>query len=282
MIRIRPMLSADLAFAASLAAAEGWDSETLPELESLHAYQPSTCFVAELDGGRVGTCIAVPYRDFGFVGELIVVPEARGQGIGRLLLEAACRSLQDRRIRSIFLDGVLPAVPLYERLGFHKVCRSWRLAGRLPAQPCPQVRPMLPADLPAISALDRQAFGADRRFFLERRLAVYPRLCLLLESQGRIDGFVLARQGRTCVSVGPLVLSPAASDAACLLGALASETGDAELRLGVLDVNPPAIAMLEAFGLERNPASPWRMLLGDASLPGDPSLAFAIGSPAKG
>jgi ribosomal protein S18 acetylase RimI-like enzyme len=282
MIHIRPMLPADLDFAASLAAAEGWDSETLPELESLHAYQPSTCFIAELDGTRVGTCIAVPYRDFGFVGELIVVPEARGQGFGRLLLETACRSIQDRRIRSIFLDGVLPAVPLYERLGFRKVCRSWRFAGRLPASPCPQVRTMLPADLPAVSALDRQAFGADRRFFLERRLSLYPRLCLLLEGEGRIDGFVLARQGRSCISVGPVVTSSASADPALLLSGLAGETGDTELRLGVLDVNPSAIAMLEAFGLERSPASPWRMILGESPLPGDPSLAHAIGSPAKG
>jgi ribosomal protein S18 acetylase RimI-like enzyme len=282
MIRIRPMLPSDLDFAASLTAAEGWDSETLPELESLHAYQPSTCFIAEMDSRRVGTCIAVPYRGFGFVGELIVIPEARLGGIGRALLETACRSLQDRRIRSIFLDGVLNAVPLYERLGFRKVCRSWRFAGNLPASSSPQVRPMLPADLPAVSTLDRQAFGADRRFFLERRLSLYPRLCLVLEGQGQIDGFILARQGRSCISVGPLVLSPAAANPESLLEALAFETGGAELHIGVLDANPSAVAMLEAFGLERNPASPWRMLQGEALLPGDPSLALAIGSPAKG
>jgi GNAT superfamily N-acetyltransferase len=277
------MLPADLDIAARLAASEGWDSETRLELESLHAYQPSACFVAEQDGQRVGTCIAVPYREFGFVGELIVVPEARGAGLGRALLEHACRSLQTRRIRSIFLDGMLKAVPLYERLGFRMLCRSWRFAGCLPARAHPQVRPMRPADLAAVSALDRLAFGADRGFFLERRLALYPQLCLVLERIGQIDGFILGRLGRSSVSAGPMVLrSASAADSACLLEALACASGEAELRLGVLDASPAAVAMLETYGLERSPLSPWRMVLGKAGLPGDPSLAAAIGSPAKG
>jgi hypothetical protein len=158
---IRNIAASDLDFAASLTTNEGWDSETRLELEGLFTHDPGGCLIAEIDGQRAGMCMATGYASFAFVGELIVVPDLRLRGL-----------------RAIYLDGVLAAVPLYERLGFKRVCRSWRFSGALctderTAQP-PGVFPMLAADLDSVAQLDRTAFGADRRFFLERRLRLFP------------------------------------------------------------------------------------------------------------
>src|SRR5512136_2214277 len=130
-MNVRQMLLSDLDFAASCTAAEGWRSETRPVFEGYLTYDPAGCLVAEMSGERVGICVATGYGPCGFIGELIVSQEWRGRGIGRQLLESAVENLRSRGAASIFLDGVPAAVPLYERAGFRRVCRSMRLTGTL-------------------------------------------------------------------------------------------------------------------------------------------------------
>ncbi len=276
------MQSSDLDFAAECTAREGWASETYHEFEDCLAYDPGGCFVAEVDGRRAGICVATPYAEFGFVGELIVVEAVRGHGIGRRLLEHAVQYLHDCGAQTVYLDGVLAAVSLYERVGFRRVCRSLRFYGRLRGKSHPRVRMMRAEDLDAVAALDAGAFGADRRFFLERRLALYPELCWILERKDEIAGFILGRRGQGQVSAGPWVMGPGTGRPGDLLECLALEVGDEDLSLGILDTNAHAVAALGAFGLAEHPESPWRMALGPPGPYGSPAHCFAIGSPAKG
>jgi ribosomal protein S18 acetylase RimI-like enzyme len=281
-LEIHPMGPTDLDFAASLTALEGWHGETRQEFEGFFKHDPGGCFVAEIDTHKAGICIATPYQGFGFIGELIVLEEHRQQGIGRQLLEHAIAYLRERRATAIFLDGVLKALPLYERTGFRKVCRSWRLYGTVPATPHPGVRPMSAVDLEAVAALDQIAFGADRSAFLKRRLALCPDLCLVLESQDEIQGFIMGRCVGNNVSVGPWIATPPNPRPVGLLESLAYQAGESALRFGMLGSNPAALTSVESYGLVKNPTSPWRMALGEPASPGKPSLIYAIGSPAKG
>ena len=281
-MKIRHMLPADLDFAASLTAAEGWDSETRLEIETLLRYDPHGCFVAEKTNRKIGMCIGTAYQGFGFLGELIVKPEWRQRGLGRELLAHTVRYLQSCGARSVFLDGVPAAVSLYEQAGFVKVCRSWRFSGRVTGQNHPNVRGMKPADLDKVADLDRSAFGANRRFFLQRRLAIYPELCKVLEIDGQISGYIMARHGRSCVSVGPWFIKPGFLHPAAFLESLTLETAGLSLRVGVLDTNIDAQYLLERLGFEKSDQSPWRMGIGEIKIPGKPSRLFAIGSPAKG
>jgi ribosomal protein S18 acetylase RimI-like enzyme len=219
---------------------------------------------------------------------LIVVPEARGRGVGRRLLESAIAYLHGRGARTICLDGVLAAVPLYERLGFRKRCRSLRFSGTLTGQAHRHVRPMTGADLNAVCALDREAFGADRGFFLERRLAQDPALCKVLVQDGQIGGFVLGRRVEGQVSAGPWVVRPEVERPADLLEAIAAEAEGCRLSLGVLESNQLAARAVRALGFTERADSPWRMVLGPSGASRVPDvlgaspLAYAIGSPAKG
>jgi len=282
-MNIRPMQASDLDFAAECAANEGWASETRHEFEGFFAYDPRGCLIAEEDGRRVGVCIATPYAPFGFVGELIVVEAMRGRGIGRRLLEHALDYLRARGARTVFLDGVPAALSLYERAGFRPVCRSLRFYGQLAGRSHARVRPMRADDLDAAAALDRLAFGADRRFFLARRLALYPELGRVLEREGQMAGFILGRRAPGRVSAGPWVVRPGVESPGDLLESLALEVSDAEeLSLGVLTTNAAAVAALRAFGLIEHPQSPWRMALGAPGPYGSPAQCYAIGSAAKG
>jgi ribosomal protein S18 acetylase RimI-like enzyme len=280
-LTIRPMQPADLDFAAQCTAREGWASETRAEFESFYAYDPAGCFLAEAEGQRIGICVATSYGVAGFVGELIVVPQRRGQGVGHRLLERAIAYLHSRGTQSIFLDGVTAAVPLYERLGFRKVCRSLRFAGAIAGRVPACVRAMRADDLATVGKIDRPAFGADRAFFLQRRLALYPELCKVLVCKGEISGYIVGRRGLNSISAGPWVVRPEASSAAALLESLAAEVQEIRISLGVLETNGQAVETIRALGLVERPDPPWRMVLGSGELGASPQL-YAIGSAAKG
>jgi ribosomal protein S18 acetylase RimI-like enzyme len=282
IMNVRQMLPSDLDFAARCTAAEGWRSETRPVFEGYLAYDRAGCLVAEMPGERVGICIATSYGLYGFVGELIVVKGMRGRGIGRRLLEHAVENLRSRGAHSILLDGVPAAIPLYERTGFRRVCRSMRFTGTPPGQAHPRVRPMRGDDLDVVGQIDRTAFGADRCFFLERRLSRQPELCRVLEDGGEIAGFIMGRRIDDFVWIGPWVVQPGVERPGDLLESLAAAGGEASLGLGLLETASEAMATVRSFGFAERPDPPWRMVLGPAAQLGASPGCFAIGSAAKG
>jgi hypothetical protein len=153
---------------------------------------------------------------------------------------------------------------------------------------------MTGVDLDAVCALDRLAFGVDRRFFLARRLAQGPALCTVLEQEGRIAGYAFGRGTQDFVTVGPWVVRPEVARPEVLLEALAPEGGEARIALGILESNRAAVEAARALGLQERADPPWRMrrVLSDACVltgaEGEPGglgvspLAYAVGSPAKG
>lgn len=282
VMNIRQMMPSDLEFAAGLTAGEGWLTETREDFEGFLLNDPNGCFVGEDNGDRIGMCVATAYGESGFLGELIVRYNMRRRGVGTRLMQHAIAYLTQRGVRSIFLDGVEVAISLYERLGFRKVCRSHRFSGKVRGIRYPWVRKMTLADLAAVTELDYAAFGADRTFFLRRRLFLHPHLCKVLESGGRIVGFIMGRARAGLVSVGPWVVQSGVAQPDQLLAALAAEKDDLNLVVGVLEVNTRAVQTIQALGLVQGPHPPWRMVLGPPASLGESAEAYTIGSAAKG
>ena len=276
------MRQADLAFATQCTAAEGWLSENLHTLEGFFLYDPYGCLVAEQDDHPVGICIATCYGASGFIGELIVRPEARGIGVGTALLNQGVSYLKNRGVKTAYLDGVIRAVGLYERNGFHKVCRSWRFSGQLGGESSRHTRRMSESDMGEVLSLDQHAFEEDRGFFLRRRFASYPELSYVLVRAGRVAGFMLGRRGQDWVSAGPWVISEQAEKPAALLSAFAYGLGGQPFSLGVLDSNPKACNLLRSLGFVESEDSPWRMALGAPENLGALPQCYAVGSAAKG
>ena len=281
-MEIRLMTSSDVEFAYACTTAEGWSGETAEVFETFLANDPQGCFVAEHEGMPAGVSVATRYGSSGFVGELVVAKEMRGRGIGAALFRAAVEYLGSSGVESIYLDGDLDVVPFYERMGFRKVCRSLRFVGTVAGGPRRGIRPLRPGDLPEVCALDRHLLGDDRSRYIERRLFLFPELCYVARSEGRINGYVMGRPGVGVVSVGPWVSRGSERDAISLLGMVALQAGDAPLRLGVLEANSRAVrAVRSSVGFEEKPPC-WRMVMGrDVGL-GVHDDIFAIGSAAKG
>ncbi len=272
----------DFAFALQCVRHENWLSETREVFEAFYGHDPRGCFIAEENHQRVGMCIATAYGTAGFLGELIVVPERRGCGLGRQLMEHALDYLHRRGCRSIYLDGDRLAVPLYERLGFRTVCTSLRFVGTVSGQPSESVREMKLSDLAAVTWIDQAAFGADRSFFLKYRFERFPRLCQTLVCDNGIAGFIMGQPGHGVVTVGPWLVSDGSERTADLLIGLARESGALKLRIGVLETNPEAVALLRSLGSFEQTEPARRMVLGPDGNLGASAGLLAIGSAAKG
>ncbi len=274
---------ADLEFAASLTKTEGWHSETLLELQAYFEYDPQGCFIYEKDSRPIGMCIATAYQQSGFIGELIVVKEFRGQGIGRALMLPAIQFLQNKQIQTIFLDGVQKAVPLYEELGFVLICRSLRFFGQIPAEESPDVRPMNTDDLQEVIHLDKQTFGDDRGFFLRKRWQNYPDLAFVWKQNHQITGYLFGRVGvGGWVTAGPWVNLNDQSADISLLSHFQSKIGNQPFSIGILENRKSTIPHIVMAGLQPRSDPPTRMILGKGNNLGDNNLCCAIGSPAKG
>jgi ribosomal protein S18 acetylase RimI-like enzyme len=279
---IRSMKADDLDFAASCTAAEEWVSEDRSTFESFFQHDPNGCLIAEQHGKPLGICIATSYGHSGFIGELIVQPAARGQGLGATLLNWGVAYLHSQGAATIYLDGVLEAVPLYERIGFKKICRSLRFSGKLKGKRHPAVRLMKKSDLPAVFELDRRMFGADRSFFLARRLEVFPQLCQVLMENETLGGFIMGRQGDDWVSASPWVVSDNTLDPQRLLESLVCENKGIPISAGILASNKTAVNLVRKLGFTSRRKSPWRMALGTSADLGASIYCLAIGSAAKG
>jgi predicted N-acetyltransferase YhbS len=280
-VRIRQMKPEDIDFATALTHQAGWASESQDVFAAFLAHDASGCFIAEAGDERAGVCVATKYARNGFIGELVVSRPLRLLGIGQLLFQKALDHLLAAGMENIFLDGDLNAVSYYEKMGLRKVCRSLRFRGKFKGKKHPHIRPLRPGELDLVCALDSELFGDDRGFFLRRRAEMFPRLCLVAERQGRIQGWIMARPGDGVLAVGPwAALAP--EDAAPLLEHLASEHGSEYFRLGVLERNAEATRLLRTWpGLQEGIHS-WFMVRGASDrLGGHPAL-YAIGSGAKG
>ncbi len=285
---IRPMRSDELTFASECTALEGWAGETLAAFEGFLSNDPEGCLIAEEAGAPVGICVATSYGKNGFVGELVVRREGRGRGVGPRLFESAVNYLKARGAGNIYLDGVAKAAPFYELSGFRTVCGSLRFAGRpeeLAQAGGPgsgSVRPMRAEDFPPVLELDREAFGADRSFFLARRLKSHPEFAWVAEDGAGIAGFILGYPGNDIVTVGPWVVAERWPRPLELLVPVRAGAKGSRLLLGVLETNVAAVQALRSLpGMTEQPPSR-RMVLGPSDRLGNSPMCWAIGSAAKG
>jgi len=283
-VKIRSFFdSSDIDFAFEMTSREKWYSESKIELHSFFEYDRQGCLIAEFDGEKAGICIATAYTKNGFIGELIVSPKFRKNGIGTALMKKAINFLQVKNVQNIFLDGVVNAVPLYMKLGFQEICRSLRLFGEIEPSISSSVSEISEQDLREILNIDRICFNEDRSYFLIKRFINYPHLCLKLMINHSIQAYLFGREGNGgWISVGPVVSLGKANDTILLLKYFQERIGYQPFSIGVLENQKEMIFQLIQCGLKPIPDPPMRMILGIERKNFEDQRCNAIGSPAKG
>lgn len=286
---IRPFTQSDVDFAMAQTAREGWDTTT-EVFEICLARDADGCFIAEEDGRPVGMVTTTCYGNVAWIGNLIVIPERRSQGLGRRLMTRAMDHLLGKGLDTIRLEADPPGVALYESLGFVPEFESLRFRLDPAASDGPPtsagaseivVERLRSPDYSACAELDRAGFGADRM----------PVLAMILERAGAVRwlrnadevlGYAALFPSTVGVRLGPCV-ARGPDHAQALVAGLLADQQDSPVILGVPETNAAAVAMYETLGFCRTPSC-LRMVRGprQTETGGDSQRIYAIGNGAMG
>jgi predicted N-acetyltransferase YhbS len=253
---VRRLGPGDLKRCAALSVDRGWAPERAKWSLLLAA---SEVFGVDAPDGRGLAGVVVLSRwaaDYASVGMMVVAARYGRRGLGRALMEHLLRAAGEDATVTLYATDM--GRPLYEKLGFAAVRRSVSFAGRFRPAPAASaagspgsVRAATEADLPAILALDRAAFGADRGQVLTRLPAFADQVAVFEvapDGQG-IAGYVAAwRVTPESTVIGPLV-APDGAAAKRLVEAVAARART-PVRLDLDPDRPELPGWAHARGLE--------------------------------
>jgi GNAT superfamily N-acetyltransferase len=281
MTDFRVMKESDLDFFMQLMDMVGWGM-TPGDYDRILRFSPWGCFIAGSDGEDLGMVASVNYGDIAWIGNLVVLPMSRGQGIGAKLMQHAMDYLVSTGTKSIRLDGVQMAIPLYHRLGFRDEYWSLRYTGVARKHPETTCKSMRKEDLNEVTTLDLSVFKASRRDILEYFYGLYPELCFTAWDEGELVGYIMAKQGKDQVKIGPWIAKRGYhSEAEQLLDSVMNQRVGANLWVGVPEANKASISILEENGFTSLPSS-LRMCYGGCRVVEDVISIFGLGGPDKG
>ncbi|HYM33037.1 MAG TPA: GNAT family N-acetyltransferase [Candidatus Cybelea sp.] len=281
-VSIRALGSGDIAAAAALNAAAGWnqiDADWRIMLDLGCGFA-----VDGADGALAATAIALPYDGaFGWISMVLVASGHRRRGLASALVNRCIDTLRGADLTPV-LDATPAGRDVYRGLGFRDLWAMRRLAGEAFADPVTHpagitFRAAVPADLPALGAYDAPVFGADRTALLAHLRERLPQAAVVAERAGRIAGFALGRDGRRANQVGPV----AADDAGVAVALLARSLGALKgpVYVDVADRHTSVAAWLEAHGF-RSERPLTRMALARDRAFDDPNRLFAVAGPELG
>ena len=285
-IALRPMTADDVAAGMRLASEAGWN-QTEEDWQLFLRLSPGRCFVALADGRAIGTVTTLDYgEEVAWISMLLVDAAFRHLGVGSQLFDRALDTVSGCRV--VALDATPAGQGLYARRGFEPLFTIDRLVSdRLPPldSDLPAgVMPVSEKDWPAMGALDRPVFGADRTPVLRALWARAPGLAWLRVREGRLTGYCVGRRGTRYVQVGPVVAERDEDAIALCEACLRGLAGEA-IVLDVPAFQPALRAWLERTGFSRQ-RSLARMVLapprGDTALGPQRERQYAIAGPELG
>ena len=284
IITVRQLSLADVDWAAAVLAATGLRARQ-PELRRYLALEPGGYCAAEADGRPVGLGGFAAYADLAFVGNMAVVPEMQGRGVGRAILHRMLEDIDRCGIPTTLLEATPEGEPLYRKSGFVEEHRTLAYAGsgafRPGEAPVPEtglaVRTLTEADLDAVAAFDRPRFGGSRLPALARFLQDFPgRGRLARRPGGGVAGYLIAQPQ----ILGPWMAEDAAAAVALLAAALALPFDRPPVAYAP-EPNVGAAALLPRFGFTAQPES-LRMRRGGPGPVGRPECLYGLAALAIG
>ena len=280
---LRRMELADVTRAMELKNLAGWN-QTEKDWRGYLQFEPEGCFVAEAGGVRAGTATTLAYGDrVGWIGMVLVHPDARRFGIGTRLLRHAIDYLQRRGVACVKLDATPLGKKVYVPLGFRDEYELSRYEGLAPAgdaATAPAVQYLTDGDLAEVTAFDAPLFGAERGAVLRSMGRRNPELCFVSRDASGVRGYLIAREGQNAVQLGPWVARDAAV-AQELVGAFFRRVTGKKVFVDVPHPNAAGCTLIakHGFTVQRGYA---RMFLGENRHPGQPACVFGTSGAEKG
>lgn len=209
-------------------------------------------FAVRAVGRVVATAATLPFDGFGWISMVLVAKDFRRRGLASRLMRRCIDELVAGG-RVPVLDATPDGQQVYRALGFEDTWRFHRLALRdrqqspEPSAPAGiSIAPIDDAIWPELCRYDAAAFGSDRGALLARLRGRLPPSELVTLRDGRVVGFLLGRDGRTCAQLGPLVAEDDGIAQALLARALAAIEGP--IYVDLADAHAAVRAWLESLG----------------------------------
>jgi GNAT superfamily N-acetyltransferase len=280
-IELRDMRRSDIDAGLRLCRLSRWD-QVARDWECFLADGSSGATTAVRDGRVIGTSATIRFgARFGWIGMVLVDPEAQGEGLGTSLLAHAIESLHD--VPAIRLDATPAGHQLYLKHHFIDECGLRRMEAAavvVRGDPHPAIRAMTPEDLPEVAAMDLVAFGAARGTLLEWMYAGAPEYAVVARRDGRLAGYGFGRHGFEFEHLGPIVAIDARVAEEMTVACLSRHAG----RAFIIDATCHAGEWMEFLGQagfrEQRPFI--RMHRGGQLPFGEPHVQFAVLGPEFG
>ena len=279
----------------------GLDTDCIPEALPLSAepgwnqvaadwrlmIEHGDAFGVSTESGRlIASGLTVMYGGpFGWISMILVTQEFRRRGLATRLMRACMDALRGHALVPA-LDASPEGREVYLRLGFRDVYRTTRMfapGGRAAVAGdvagVAGTRGASAEDLPSMVAYDRAPYGADRSYMLEHLRGRLPDAAFVAERDGRIRGMVLARDGRACAQVGPLIADDTGTAVALLRRAFNAIPGP--VCLDIADHHEPIRTWLDTLGF--SPVVRFVRMIHERGEPyDDPERVFVIAGPELG
>ncbi|KFL74500.1 acetyltransferase family protein [Bacillus cereus ATCC 10876] len=143
------------------------------------------------------------------IGMVIVHPDYKGRGIGKIITEACVKSVSAHT--PIMLIATDEGKPLYEKLGFRAVsyvskyiCNSYN-AKDYCVRNEDYVMNYEEGDLEKIIKIDEYAFGTNRKEFLKKRIMQSEQCIVVRDKEQNVLGYGLSIQTPENRIIGPVV-----------------------------------------------------------------------------
>lgn len=286
MVLIRLWAERDISYIAESIQHEGW-RHTRNDVDRCWRYEPKGCFIAEVQGKLVGHVFSIRYGKTGWIGLLIVNPEERGKGVGKMLMQNAIAYLQEAGAETIRLEAVEKAIQLYSRLGFKEEFDSLRFRKKLKREDEPKInlrtgiRRIQREDFEDVSKFDSQYFGSGRRHVLQSLYEDNPQLCYIAKEDRKTRGFIMGRKTQAAHWIGPWISQDSETAEGLLNAFIDALEEETELRLGMPALNTEGVSLMRELNFELTGKSV-RMVLGKQQHKGDLEGVYGIGGPEKG
>ncbi|UCG93025.1 MAG: GNAT family N-acetyltransferase [candidate division WOR-3 bacterium] len=247
MTKIKIMKTSDITFCKGLTDIEQW-GYVEDDFKRLIDYEPNGCFIAQRGDEKVGMITTTSYGTYAFLGSLIVRNDARRKGIGLRLMKRALYYLTKKGSTTIELDGVFPAVMLYQRLGFKDKYLSLRFIKTATVRHKKKSTSHTPQEkISNIVYFDRAKTGLDRAKILERLLNDLPHSVFTIREKDMKAYALIRPRAGDVLMIGPLV-SEHTVFAEKLLSKIVRIYSHKTLIIGVPAVNSDAVDMMIRYG----------------------------------
>ena len=156
---VNPFVDADIAPFLAMAKGEDWICNR-EELAFLLQNFPQGCLVYREQGRSPGYITSIKYGGSGWIGNLLVHPDARRRGIGRTLMEHGIDALLKSGVETVWLTASAKGAGLYRKLGFLQIDSVDRWIGK--GGITPQAPKPVQLDFDSVREVDRAGWGAPR------------------------------------------------------------------------------------------------------------------------